>query len=256
MTNSVETRRNRIADIVSRNGFSNVLDLAETLSVTPATIRTDLRALEERGLVKRSHGGALMVSREVTDLPEDVKGRINVGLKKRIAAKAVQLIENNDTIIIASGSTMVSFAENIIPEGKLNVVTPSIRIAMKLLGNDDISVLQLGGRIYGNTLSTRGEYAESGLELLHCTKLFFGVEGFDMTSGLTCATLEEAALTRKMMQSATKSIVLADSTKFCRRGFGRICRLSAIDMLITDDGLPQEAIRQIEDDGVQVIIAD
>lgn len=176
--------------------------------------------------------------------------------KQCIAKFASKLVQKNDSIIIASGSTMAAFADEVVPEEHLNVVTPSVRIAMRFIDNPNVNILQLGGIIYDNTLSTRGSYAEAGLDIFHCSKLFFGVEGFDPKSGLTCATIEEAHLTRKMLKSATKSIVLADSSKFCRRGFGKICDLEEIDLLITDSGLSEEAKTTIESHGVKVLIAD
>ena len=248
-------RRKYISELVTKRGYARVVDLAENLGVTTATIRTDLQYLEDKGALIRSHGGAITATSAVRDLKEDVKKKVNAGPKKRIGKEAAKLINENDSIIIASGSTMVAFAEEVVPCESLNIVTPSIRIASQFLDRPNVTILQLGGIIYGNTLSTRGAYAEAGLDTLHCSKVFFGVEGFDIKSGLTCATLEEADLTRKMMKSATQSIVLADSTKFCRRGFGKICNLEDIDILITDNGLPEEARSAIESIGITVVIA-
>ena len=248
-------RRKYISELVTKRGYARVVDLAENLGVTTATIRTDLQYLEDKGALIRSHGGAITATSAVRDLKEDVKKKVNAGPKKRIGKEAAKLINENESIIIASGSTMVAFAEEVVPCESLNIVTPSIRIASQFLDRPNVTILQLGGIIYGNTLSTRGAYAEAGLDTLHCSKVFFGVEGFDIKSGLTCATLEEANLTRKMMKSATQSIVLADSTKFCRRGFGKICNLEDIDILITDNGLPEEARSAIESIGIAVIIA-
>ena len=248
-------RRKYISDLVTRRGYVSVTDLAEDLGVTTATIRTDLQHLEDKGFLIRSHGGAITAKSTVRDLKEDIKKKVNAVPKKLIAKEAAKFIGENDSIIIASGSTMVAFAEDIVPRGSLNVVTPSIRIASQFIDQPNVTILQLGGIIYGNSLSTRGSYAEAGLETLHCSKVFFGVEGFDVKSGLTCATLEEANLTRKMMKSATQSIVLADSTKFCRRGFGKICNLEDVDILITDSGLPEEARKAIEAIGITIIIA-
>lgn len=248
-------RRKYISDLVARHGYARVTDLAENLGVTTVTIRTDLKYLEDKGVLIRSHGGAITSTSTVRDLKEDIKKKANAVPKKLIGKEAARLISENDSIIIASGSTMVAFAEEIVPRENLNVVTPSIRIASRFIDMPNVTILQLGGIIYGNSLSTRGAYAEAGLETLHCSKVFFGVEGFDIKSGLTCATLEEANLTRKMMKSATQIIVLADSTKFCRRGFGKICNLEDIDILITDSGLPAEARNAIEAIGITVILA-
>lgn len=253
MTNT-EQRRKDIYELICRHSYAGVSELSSQFNVTTATIRTDLQALEDDGKVIRSHGGAIPAGKAVLDLHEDIKSKTNVPQKKRIASAAAKLVGADDSILIASGSTMVYFAEALHPAHHLNVVTPSVRIAIKLITNPAISVMQLGGIIYANTLSTRGTYAESGLDYFHCSKFFFGVEGFDVTSGLTCATIEEANLTSKMLKSASQSIVLADSSKFGRKGFGRICSLEDIDVLITDSGLSEDSLEMIQSCGVKVIV--
>lgn len=251
----IEKRRKYISDVVAREGSANVAALAERLGVTQATIRTDLRSLEKSGVLKRSHGGAIALSRAVRDMGEEEKAGINPHLKRRIAKRASGMVEKDDSIIIAPGSTMTCFAENLIPDGSVNVITPSVRVAMTLINTEGVNVFQLGGVIYGNSLSTRGEYAQAGLKYLHAAKMFFGAEGFDPQFGITCATLEEAELTREMMKNSSQIILLADSTKFCRRGFAKICDLSDIDILVTDSGISEVTAKKIEEQGVEVVIA-
>lgn len=251
---TTEYRRQAILDFVSSRSFAGVNDLAAMFNVTTATIRTDLQALEDDGKVIRSHGGVVPAVRPVSDLHEDVKSKENVDQKKRIAAAAAKLVGANDSIIIASGSTMACFAEAITPIEHLNVVTPSVRIAIKLINKEKISLVQLGGQLYPNSLSSRGTIAEAQLENFHCNQTFFGVEGFDLKCGLTCATAEEANLTRKMIERSSNVVVLADSTKLSRKGFGHICDLSDIDVLVTDTDLPEESRLLIEEKGVKVIL--
>ena len=148
---------------------------------------------------------------------------------------------------------MYAFAEVIRPIEHLNVVTPSLRVSMLLSDEPNVSVLQLGGVLHGNSLSVRGEYAAQGFQNLICSKLFFGVDGIDPEFGITCATVEEATLTQKMMKSASQSIVLTDSSKIGRRGFGRICSIEDIDILITDSQLSPQIKATLEAAGVDVI---
>lgn len=252
---TIINRKQYILDEIKRSGFVTVTDLAEKLKVTEVTIRTDLRVLQKEGKIDRTHGGATLSTRSVVDMNEDIKAQINVEKKEAIANAAARLVDRDDTILVASGSTMVAFAEKIESQGQLTVVTPSIRISMKLLAKQNIGIMQLGGMIYPNTLSTRDDYAIQGLANVHCNKLFFGAEGFDMFGGITCATLEEAKLTQKMIAAASQTILLADSTKFGRHGFGKICGLEDIDILVTDSGLKKEVREKIEDLGITVIIA-
>lgn len=252
---TIINRKQYILDEIKRSGFVTVTDLAEKLKVTEVTIRTDLRVLQKEGKIDRTHGGATLSTRSVVDMNEDIKAQINVDKKEAIATAAAQLVDRDDTILVASGSTMVAFAEKIQSQGQLTVVTPSIRISMKLLAKQNIGIMQLGGMIYPNTLSTRDDYAIQGLANIHCNKLFFGAEGFDMFGGITCATLEEAKLTQKMIAAASQVILLADSTKFGRHGFGKICGLEDIDILVTDSDIPREVRDKIEDLGITVIVA-
>lgn len=252
---AAETRREKIVRAVTQAEFLSVVELAEMFDVTTATIRTDLNTLEDEHLVIRSHGGAIPAAARVVNLRDDEKAKNNRDLKKRIAVAAAALVEPNDSITIASGSTMNVFAETISPAEKLNILTPSLRIATILVDNPLVSLFFLGGHVSNYTYSAYGPYASDGLDIFHTDKLFFGVEGFSAEGGLSCGFLEEADLTKKMMKSATKIIVLADSTKYRRRGFCSICALKDIDVLVTDSGLSEKARREITEQGVELIIA-
>ena len=210
---AAESRRKKIVDVVTSKGFMTVVDLAEKFNVTSATIRTDLNALEDAGLLIRSHGGAIPGVAKVVNLRDDEKAQNNKELKFRIAREAAKLVKNGDSITIASGSTMNLFAESLSQDIRVNVLTPSLRIASRLIDNPSVSLFFLGGNINNYTYSTYGPYAVYGLDIFHTNKLFFGVEGYSADGGLSCGFIEEADLTKKMMKSATQIIVLADSTK-------------------------------------------
>jgi len=255
MMGATESRRSKIVKEVLAREFVTVVELAERFDVTTATIRTDLNALEEEQLVIRSHGGAIPAVTKVVNLREDEKAKNNKNLKKRIAAAAAELVEPNDSITIASGSTMNYFAEALSPQDHINVLTPSLRIANSLIDNPLVSLFFLGGNINSYTCSAYGNYASAGLDIFHTNKLFFGVEGFCVDGGLSCGFLEEADLTKKMMKSSTQIIVLADSTKYRRRGFCSICELKDIDVLVSDSGLSEKARNEITEQGVKLIIA-
>ena len=151
---------------------------------------------------------------------------------------------------------MTAFAEALSPVGMVNVVTPSLGIATLMNRRNNVKVFVLGGALYNNSFSVRGEYAEAGLKNVSCSKLYIGCDGIDLASGITCATIEEARLTNAMMSAASQTVVLADSSKFGRRGFGKIGMLEDIDIIITDSGIPDTLREKIEDAGVQIIIAD
>ncbi len=239
-----------------RDGFVKVAELSESLGVTQATIRKDLNYLESQGVLQRAHGSAMPTTLPVMDINLSTKKLINFEAKQKIAEKAVEMIQTDDSIMLASGSTITVFAESLKPKGRLNVVSISVNISAHLGDIPGITVMQVGGILYGNTLSVLGAEASNTIENIFCSKVFFGVDGIDLDYGVTCGTGEEASITYKMMQSSQNSIVLADSSKIGKRGFARICELNEIDILITDSGLPMETRRRIEEMGVKLIIAD
>ncbi|MCF0173784.1 MAG: DeoR/GlpR transcriptional regulator, partial [Bacteroidales bacterium] len=182
-----------------------------------------------------------------------IKSKVNKDIKQRIGKEATKLINTNDSLCIASGSTVYAFAEQLVARGSLNVITPSIAVAVLLNEQENITVKMLGGVLYKNSLSVRGQYAIDGFSNVVCDKLFFGVDGIDAQFGYTCATEEEAVLTRKFMSSSAKIIVLTDSSKFGKKGYGRICPIDSVDMIITDDGISDEYRQIILDAGIELI---
>lgn len=249
-------RRKHILEHIRKDGFVKVSELAETLGVTQTTIRKDLSFLEAQGVLQRAHGSAIPPTQQMTDINLSAKKLINFEAKQKIAQKAASLIQTDDSILIASGSTITLFAEALKPKGRLNVVSISVNISAQLGDIPGITVMQVGGILYGNTLSVLGAEASKTIENLFCSKVFFGIDGLDLNYGITCGTGEEASITQKMIQSAQTSIVLTDSSKVGQRGFARICEVGDIDILITDSGMPMETRQRIEKMGVKLIIAE
>lgn len=253
---TIGQRRKYILDHIVKDGFVKVSELAESLGVTQTTIRKDLNYLESQGVLQRAHGSAIPPSQQMMDLNLSAKKLINFEAKQKIAEKAASLIKSDDSILVASGSTISLFAEALKPKGRLNVVSISVNISAHLGDIPGITVMQVGGILYGNTLSVLGAEASNTIENLYCSKVFFGVDGIDLDYGLTCGTGEEASITQKMMQSSQTKIVLSDSSKVGQRGFARICEVGDIDILITDSGMPLETRQRIENMGVKLIIAE
>ena len=252
---SIAERRKFILDNIFQNGFVRVADLAEALSVTQATIRKDLTYLEGQGLLYRAYGSALPTTAQVMDISLNTKKLINFKKKQRIATRAVGLLQENDSVIMGAGSTLEVMAELLKPKGRLNIVTPAVNISMAMGDMSGVSVMQLGGILYGNSLCVIGSEAKSQLENLHCSKLFFGVDGIDLEVGVTCATVEEAELLARMMRVVNTNIILADSSKVGYRGFSRICGCEDVDILITDSGISDEVRKALEKTGMKVIVA-
>ena len=252
---SIAERRKYILDSIFKDGFVKVADLAEALQVTQTTIRKDLTYLETQGLLYRAYGSAMPTTAQVMDISLHTKKLINYKKKLAIARKAVEMLTENDSIIMGAGSTLEVMAEVLKPKGRLNVVTSAVNVAMALGDMSGVSVMQLGGILYGNSLCVIGTEAKSMLRNLQCSKLFFGVDGIDLEGGAFCATLEEAELLSQMIRVSSSAIVLADSSKIGVKGFGRICTIKDINVLVTDAGIKEDTRKAFERQGVRVVIA-
>jgi DeoR family transcriptional regulator of aga operon len=250
----VTDRHQFILDQLQREGRVSVFELCKELKVSSVTIRKDLKLLEKKSLLFRSHGGANAFNPYTADRPVNEKEKLQSSEKADIATVAAQLIEPNDSIIIASGTTVLALAKKIQIKESLTVVTSALNVAIELNKHPNVEVIQLGGSLRKSSSSVTGPYAESTLNDFFCTKLFLGVDGIDLEMGLTTTNSMEAQLNRHMIRQSQKIIVLTDSTKFGKRGFGRICGLEEIDQVITDSGIPEHYKKDLEALGIEVTV--
>lgn len=251
---SITERHLYIQEQLYKNGFVSVNELAEQMVVTGATIRRDLRIMEKEGLLRRNHGGASPVHEKVTELSLGDRNMINKEAKLRIAQAAAALISENDSLGVTSGSTIEAFVRQLKLKGSTKVVTPSIRLGVILSETQDVELRMLGGNVVSKTMTVRDEYSIMGLRNVRCSKLFFSCDGFSVEDGVTSAYVEEAHMTESMMNIAQQRILLADSSKIGKCGFGRICGLEDIDTLVTDNGISESLKSKIENLGVEVIV--
>jgi DeoR family transcriptional regulator, aga operon transcriptional repressor len=247
-------RHQFILDKLKKEGNVNVVELCNELNVSSVTIRKDLKLLEDKTLVYRTHGGGTLVNPYTVDKHVNEKAKINSAEKQEIGNVAAKLIDPNDSIIIASGTTVLSLAKSIQPQESLTVITAALNVATELSQQANIEIILLGGILRKSSTSVTGYYAEKILEDFSCSKLFLGVDGIDIEFGLTTTNAMEAQLNRKMIQAAQKTIVLADSTKFGKRGFGKICGLEDIQQIITDGGIPERTANTLKSMGIEVTI--
>ena len=251
--NSVE-RHQFIMGQLQKKGAVSVTDLCKELNVSSVTIRKDLKLLEDRQLLFRTHGGAMLINPYTADRTVFEKERMQATEKAAIAQEAAALIADNDSIIIASGTTVQAMAKEIKPIGNLTVVTSALNVSVQLIKHPNIEILQLGGVLRKSSTSVAGLYAEQILSDFFCSKLFLGVDGIDLEFGLTTTNAQEAHLNRKMMAVSQKVIVLADSSKFGKRGFGKICGIDEVDRIITDSGVAPHTVKALERMGVKVTV--
>lgn len=250
---TLSERHKAILESLRNSGSVDVGVLSQQLKVSAVTIRKDLDMLEEKKLLYRTHGGAILADPYIATRKVSEKEKLHPELKRRIGQRAIELLSPQDALIIASGTTVQAFAR-CIPNMKMTVITSAMNVAMELLDKPDIEIIQLGGIIRHSSASVVSEYAIRMLDNFACNKLFLGVDGIDPEYGLSTTHLQEASLNRMMIHSATKTIVLADSSKFGRRGFSKICDMSDIDHVITDSGTPAKMLDAMAERGVKVTV--
>ncbi|WP_372744972.1 DeoR/GlpR family DNA-binding transcription regulator [Lutibacter sp.] len=252
---NIAERHQLILKKLEEKGFVDVNDLSQEFDVSLVTIRKDLKALEEKNLLFRSHGRAIPSNPYATENHVNVKEKIQTKEKIRIATAASSILEPNDSIIIASGTSVIEFAKNLKPVEGLTVLTASLNASLILSENPNIDVIQLGGIVRRSSSSVIGPISEKMLAEFTFTKLFLGVDGIDLEYGLTTTNSMEASLNKEMIKAAQKIIVLADSTKFGRKGFGRICGINDIDHIITDSGIDEKTKNKLIELGINLTIA-
>ncbi len=253
---SLTERHEYIMDTLHRLGSIGVSALAEQLKVSEVTVRKDLTMLEDKKMLYRAHGSAILINPYINDRHVNEKEKHNAVEKRAIGIKAAELVTPNDSILIASGTTMLFFAREIKTEGHLTAITAAVNVASILSKDRNIDVIQLGGLVRNSSVSVIGAYAEKMLENFSCSKLYLGVDGFDLEYGLTTTNLMEANLNRVMIKSSQKTVVLADSTKFGRRGFSKICDVEEVDQVITDSRISAHTLACLRERGIEVTVVD
>lgn len=249
-------RRSYTLDQLDEKGHVSVQDLSKELDVSDVTIRKDLQFLEDQNLVIRTHGGAISADRFAYDVPFEKKAKRQKEEKRRIGRKAAQMVTDQDTVILDSGTTTLQVLRCLKDRevGDLTISTNSVHIALETAGISAIKVLLLGGSVRSKSASVVGPYAEQMLRDHAFSKLFLAGDGLDFGHGLTTTDDQEAYLNRLMIESAAQTVVVADSSKFGRRGLSRICKLDAIDVLITDSA-PDDIGQKLAESNVRVVIA-
>ncbi len=248
-----EERLEKILELLDRENRLVTKDLPEMLHTTSVTIRKDLAMLEQRGLLKRTHGGAIRTRKLFPGLALNEKEKINLDEKMRIAKKAATLITKGDTVILDSGSTTCLIAKEIKHMQGITVITNAMNIANELM-QSDIEVVLIGGSLLKKTSTLVGPLADAALRKITADKLFMGVDGIDFEIGLTTPDIQEAETSRVMMNIAGEVILVVDSSKFGRRSLGVISKVNEIDRIITTKKISVSEAENLKNDHVELII--
>ncbi|MFF3438847.1 DeoR/GlpR family DNA-binding transcription regulator [Streptosporangium sp. NPDC002721] len=251
-----EKRRSKLLHYVRDNGSVSVDDLAELLSVSVSTVRRDLDEMDERGLLRRVHGGAIAVGAESAEISIMERAVRHLEEKHRIAQEAVGLVEPGSTILLTGGSTTAQMVPYLASVPDITVVTNSIAIAHGIgTTTEDVQVLVLGGLLRNVELSLLGHLTTQALADIHIDRAFFSAYGLDPEYGMLGAHLAEAETDRNMIAAARHLVVLADHSKFDQRSAVRIAPVSRIGTVVTDAHAPAEAVAALRARDIVVIQA-
>ncbi len=248
-------RRFELIRLARRQGQLSVTELSSQFGVSPDTIRRDLDLLSVRGLVRRTHGGAVPADNLVqSESPFAQRVNLRTAEKTRIAQCAAALIQNGETLIINGGSTTRIFAFELAGKKNLTVVTNALAIPASLPEQAVRDIFVLGGEYRAESHITVGSVAYGGSTGVSVDSAILGVGGIT-EDGVFARPLQEAAMTASMIAAARRTIVLADSTKFDQKLLGHIASLGQIDILVTDANPPRKISEALNECRVQVIIA-
>lgn len=248
-----QERLSLILTLARERGRVEVTTLAPELGVAAETVRRDLGALVDRGLLRRVHGGAIPTESTSFETDTGFRSQANVAEKRRIAAAAVRLLKGAESVFIDEGFTPQLIAEELGRLGRLLVVTASLPAALALANDRDVTVLQLGGRMRGRTRATVDHWALRMLGEMTIDVAFLGANGVSRDRGITTPDPAVAAVKQEAVRRSRRRILVADHTKFGMVSFCRFAEVGDFEAIVTDTGLSTGEAARYEAMGPRVI---
>ncbi len=242
---TMETRRNAIVELVNENGTVSFSQIKNAFpNVSEMTLRTDLKLLDEMKRIVRIHGGAKSVQVIIgTDDYLSKRSVRNIPAKQKIAAKALSLLRPDTTIFVDSGSTTTMFARQFPDQSNL-IYTTGLTCATELANLSNPTVMIPGGKLNRYSQSVYGIGAVKELEQVNFSQTFLGVTSYSSNTGFTCGIHDEAVLKQTAIRQSEQVIVLIDSSKIGVRSTFGICGLADVDIVVSDDSLPEAFLEE------------
>jgi DeoR/GlpR family transcriptional regulator of sugar metabolism len=252
-----EERRFRIREILSGQRSITASDLCATLGVTAATVRRDLAALEQDGVLVRSHGGAVsrMSSTNFQPSYETLSHSLS-DEKQAIARAAEHLVLDGETVFLEGSTTVYELARCLSQRNRLTIVTNSPTIVCQLQRSSGVMVLCTGGDLQKDTFYFSGEWAQRSLSEIRLDKAILGVSSIDLSYGISTANHAEAQIKKMIMRAAKTRIALADHSKLGTQSFAYVGPVSDIHILVTDSGTDPKYIKGLREAGLEVLVAE
>ena len=248
-------RQDQILEYINKAQKANTNELAEYFNVSKVTIRRDIDTLASQGLVVKTHGGAISVTKSLhREIPYAYKAEHNQNAKKRIGVVAAECIEDGDIIILDSGSTTLEIAKNIIQKN-ITVVTDDIKIAMELSNKDNVTVIVSGGTLSDPVYTLTGNNVSEFFSRLHVNKTFLGCDAVDLEFGISNRTYGEVDIKSAMIRAADEVIMVTDNSKLNRKVFCQICDISVLDKLVINE-IDERNRKGFTEKGVEIIVTE
>jgi DeoR family transcriptional regulator, aga operon transcriptional repressor len=256
---AAHTRWTRLLEILGDQGHLDVLDAAERLGCSAATVRRDMDELARQNLLTRTRGGAV-VSTVAYDLPLRYKAARRADEKQRIAKAAAALVPTGSTVGINGGTTTSEVARELAvrpePAGggtALTVVTNAVNIANELAVRPQVKIVVTGGVARPNSYELVGPLVDSVLRTLALDYTILGVDAVHPRFGAATHDESEAGANRALAECAGTVIVVADSSKLGRRAFAQVCETDAVSVLVTDRDAPEDVVQEFTGLGIDVL---
>jgi DeoR family fructose operon transcriptional repressor len=249
-----EERRSRLLEYVQAKRFASLPELVQELSVSESTVRRDLEYLERQGSTRRIHGGVLYAGSSPKMPHFDARQPARWAQKRAIAAKAVELIEGGDTILLDGGSTTYEVARLLVGE-LVHVVTNSLPVANLFASNANSDLVLIGGNICPRTGVAQGPYADRMLQTIRVGKTVLGAAAIN-DEGIFNNNLLLVETERAMMRAADEVIVVADSSKLGHQSLAHLCPLAEVNHLVVDSGITRQWRSKLTAAGINLLVAE
>lgn len=248
----MEERRREILEQLQQSGRVLVKDLSEQLNVSTVTIRQDLRALEEEGLLERTHGGAVPRKRssDQSELSFDIRRNKNVAEKDALGKAAAALVKSGYGIALDASTTVCSIIPYLKDIKNLTIVTNNLMVAHQLLDNPNVHVLLPGGRLRRDSYSVVGN--PETLPDLNLNIGFVSAWGISLEEGLTEVSGEETAMKQALLAHCRMTVVLVDSSKWGQVAPYTYAQPNQVDRIITTDQVPAQFLEIFEEVNIPI----
>lgn len=247
------SREEQILEILKNEKSVSVNKLVKTLYVSPATVRRDLESMAKKGLLKRTHGGAIPFASSSAEASLFIREETMKKEKREIALKCIDFLKNNESIFLDSSSTAGNLVPFLNQFQYLTIITNGLSTALLIGQKTNFRVFLPSGFVQNQSNSILGDTSSKTLANLYCDLFIFSCAGFSLDYGLTEASVEQAEIKNLMMRNSKKRILLIDSSKFDKHYLAKSMDITDVDIVISDKKPPQHVVDYLESLNIKLV---